>query len=83
MPHNMQIFYESQRTAEDAALYVNPEEYLDISEKIKTIIRDDELTLKLIAKGIEVSKKNVVQHVLKDLLGSFDKFEKIRVCWKN
>jgi glycosyltransferase involved in cell wall biosynthesis len=69
--------------AEDAALYVNPEEYLDISEKIETIIRDDELRLKLIARGIEVSKKNTVQHVFKDLLGSFDEFEKIRVCWKN
>lgn len=41
----------------DAALYVNPENIDDIAEKIKLLIKNDELRKNCILKGIEHSKK--------------------------
>jgi glycosyltransferase involved in cell wall biosynthesis len=65
------------------ALYFNPKEYLDIKEKIKLLVNDNELRDSLIKKGLEASKGNSPVHVFKELLESFDEFEKIRLCWKN
>ncbi len=76
-------FMGHREQAEDAALYINPEEYLDITAKIKMLVEDEKLREILIKKGIEVSNKNSVMNAFKNLLDSFDEFEKIRVCWKN
>jgi glycosyltransferase involved in cell wall biosynthesis len=76
-------FMGHREQAEDAALYINPEEYLDITAKIKMLIEDEKLRETLIKKGIEVSKKKSMLNAFKDLLRSFDEFEKIRICWKN
>lgn len=76
-------FFGHREQTQGAALYVNPEEYLDIKEKIKILIDDEGLRQNLIHKGLEVSRQNSVEHVFKELLESFDEFEKIRLCWKN
>jgi glycosyltransferase involved in cell wall biosynthesis len=76
-------FIGHREQTQGAALYIDPEEYLDIKEKIRLLVNDDGLRDNMIKKGLEVSKNNSVEHVFKGLLESFDEFEKIRLCWKN
>jgi hypothetical protein len=47
------------------------------------LIEDEKLREILINKGLEISRSNSVKNVFKDLIRSFDEFEKIRFCWEN
>ena len=54
----------------DAVLYVNPKDYFDLKNKIKTIISDNKLVEEMSRKGLIQSKKFTWKHTINQVLPS-------------
>ena len=65
----------------DNALFFDPVNEQQLVENLLRIITDNSFRNELIAKGKIRSHSYTVAHYIHDIMGLFDKFEKIRRCW--
>jgi glycosyltransferase involved in cell wall biosynthesis len=65
----------------NAALLVGPTDVGEIAAAIKSVYQNSELRQSLVSRGRERALKWTAADYVRELLGIFDEFEKVRRCW--
>lgn len=71
---NIPVFKE---VYQDGALYFNPQDPEDMATKIKQLLRDRQLEIKLKNKGLEISQKYSWEKMAKETLNLYLNFDKV------
>ncbi len=74
--------YGAREQLGDAALFFNPLESSDLTEKIITLYNDSELKTSLINKGLKRSAQFDGNHYIKEFLSIINEFEKKAINWE-